>query len=117
MSVTKSLEENKAQILENLPEEHHAAFEKELAKAEDPAPPTPEEELEAIKAEMKAHPDVDDAALIPEIEANPLAHRAPAPPSAEEQESAKKAALDKVGELVAPPEEEEGAEAGADEEE
>ena len=114
MSVMKSLEENRMQILENLPEEHHAAFEEELAGAQDIAAPTPEEELEAIKAEMKAHPDVDDAALIPEVEANPGAHRAPAPPSAEEQEGAKKAALEKVGELVAPPENE-AAEAGADE--
>jgi len=114
MSVLKSLEENKDQILKDLPEEHHAAFEAELSNAADITAPSAEEELEAIKAELKANPDVDDAALIPEVEASPGAHRAPAQPSAEEQESAMKAALETVSELVAPPENEA---AGSDEEE
>ncbi len=104
--IKKSLEENKAEILKNLPNEFHADFEAEVAKAAEIAPPSATEEIAAIKAEMKANPDVDDAVLVAEVEANPSAHRAPAPPSAEEQEAAKKAALAKVGELVAPDEEE-----------
>lgn len=100
--IKKSLEENKDEILENLPKEFHADFDAEVKKAAEIKPPSAEEELAAIKAEMKANPDVDDKALIPEIEKNATAHRAPAPPSAEEQEAAKKAALAKVSELVAP---------------
>ena len=102
MSVMKSLEENKDEILENLPEEMHAAFEEELAKAADTAAPSAEQELEAIKAELKANPDADEAALIPEVEANPAAHRAPTPPSTDEQEAAMKAEMANVGELVGP---------------
>ena len=82
--IRKSLEENKDEILKSLPPEFHANFEEELAKAVDPAAPSADEELEAIKAEMTSNPNVDDAALIPEVEANPTAHRAGAPPSAEE---------------------------------
>ncbi len=100
--IKKSLEENKDEILKSLPPEFHANFEEELAKAADPAAPSMEEELEAIKAEMKRNPDVDDSALIPEVEAKPSAHRAAAPSSAEEQEAAMKEALKNVGELVAP---------------
>ena len=77
-----------------------------MAKAVDPAAPSADEELEAIKAEMTSNPNVDDAALIPEVEANPTAHRAGAPPSAEEQEAAMKEALKNVAELVAPDDDE-----------
>ena len=107
MSIRNSLEENKDEILKSLPEELHAAFEQEVAGAEDAAAPTAEQEFEAIKAELQANPDCDDAALIPEVEANPAAHRAEAPPSAEEQEAAMKAALANVGGLSADAGEEE----------
>jgi len=59
----------------------------------------------AIKAEMTANPDCDEAALIAEVEKNPSAHRAEAPPSEEEQKSALKEALGKVSELIAPDDE------------
>ena len=101
-SVKKSLEENKDEILKNLPEEFHADFHTAMANAEETVPLTPEEELEAIKAELTANPDVDHDALIPLLESSPTAHRADPPPSAEEQDSAKAEALAKVGELVAP---------------
>lgn len=101
-AIKESLEANKEAILENLPAELHAEFEKEVAAATDSAAPTADEELAAIKAELKANPDCDDAALIAEVEANPSAHRADAAPSADEQEAAKQAALAQVAELTAP---------------
>ena len=54
---------------------------------------------------MTANPDCDEAALIAEVEKNPSAHRAEAPPSEEEQKSALKEALGKVSELIAPDDE------------
>lgn len=38
MNIKKSLEDNKAEILKNLPEEFHADFEKSLNNVEEPAP-------------------------------------------------------------------------------
>jgi len=101
-AVKESLEANKEAILENLPAGLHADFEKEAAAATDAAAPSAEDELAAIKAELTANPDCDDATLIAEVEANPSAHRAEAAPSADEQEAAKQAALAQVAELTAP---------------
>lgn len=101
-AIKESLEANMAEILENLPPELHDDAKKEVAAAADAAPPSAEEELAAIKAEMTANPDIDEATLMAEVEKNPSAHRAEPPPSAEEQEAAKKEALGKVAELTAP---------------
>ena len=97
--IKKSLEENKDAILENLPAELHEAFETELAAAADAPPPGAEDEGAAIQAEAAAHPEVDES-LVSDVD--PAAHRADAPPSADEQKSAMKAELEKVGELTEP---------------
>lgn len=104
-TIKESLEANSEEILENLPKEFHEDFKKEVEAATEVAPQSPEEELEAIKAEMTANPACDEAALIAEVEQNPTGHRSDPLPSAEEQESAMKEALANVSELTAPEQE------------
>lgn len=101
-AIKESLEANKKEILEALPAELHADFEKEVEAAAAASAPSAEEELAAVKAEMTANPDCDEAELIAAVEKDPTAHRADPSPSAEEQEAAKKEALGKVSELTAP---------------
>lgn len=70
MNIAKqSLEENKAAILAALPAEFHSDFEKELAAVPDtaPAPLSGEAEIEAIKAELKENPAVDEKAAAAEL--------------------------------------------------
>lgn len=101
-AIKESLEASKDQILENLPAEFHADFEKEVeAAAGASASVASEDELAAIKAELTAHPDCDES-VVGEID--PAAHRAAAPPTEEEQKAAIKDALGKVSELTAPEE-------------
>ncbi len=101
-AIKESLEANKDEILKNLPAELHAELEKEIEAAASVTAPSAEEELAAIKAEMTANPDCNEAELIAEVEKNASAHRAESPPSAEEQEAAMKEALANVAELTAP---------------
>lgn len=89
----QSLEENIEAIKASLPEEFHAGLDAMIAQAEDIPVPSAEEQQEAIKAELKANPDVDDAAVIPEFEANPTSFQAPPAPTAEEQEANMQAEL------------------------
>ena len=82
--IKQSLEDNKEAILKELPEEFHKNLEDEIAAASDPVLPTEAEEAEAIKKELVANPDVDDAAVIKEFESNPTAHK-PAPPPSDDE--------------------------------
>ena len=67
-TVKESLEANMTEILANLPEEFHADLKKQVADA--PAPQAPlsgAAEVEAIKAELVANPDVDESAAAGEL--------------------------------------------------
>jgi len=79
----ESLEENKAEILEALPEEFHADLEKEIQNAVDATALSDEEELEAMKAELTSNPEVQEAEAIAHLDSNPTAHK-PAPAPSEE---------------------------------
>ena len=82
--IRKSLEENKEEILETLPEEFHADLENQIQNAESPTRLSDDEELEAIKAELTSNPDVQEAEAIADLEKNPTAHK-PAPAPSEEE--------------------------------
>ena len=65
-----SLEANKEAILAALPPEFQADFEKQLADMPNTAPPAQlsgEAAIPAIKAELKANPDVDEKAAASEL--------------------------------------------------
>lgn len=80
-NVQQSLKENEADILANLPEEHHENFKKEIESAAPPALLTDDEEAEAI---LEALPDEHMQAF----KDNPTAHKCEAKPSIEEQKQA-----------------------------
>jgi len=69
--VKQSLEDNKAEILQNLPEEFHKDFDASLADA------APEPQLsgkaaeDAVIAELKANPDVDDGEWVYQFRKDP----------------------------------------------
>jgi len=67
--VKQSLEENEKEILAALPEEFHEDFKKQLKEMpnEVPEPLTGEAEVAAIKAELKANPNVDEEAAAAEL--------------------------------------------------
>ena len=81
--IKESLEANKSEILAALPEEFHEGFTRQLETTTDPVPLTDDEELEAIKAELTANPDVSEAEVIADLEKNPTAHKPAMPPSEE----------------------------------
>ncbi len=85
-----SLEANKAEILAALPKEFQADFEKELADMSDTAAPAQlsgEAAIPAIKAELKANPDVDESAAAAELK-DIKAPEVIAPATAAENEAA-----------------------------
>ena len=94
--VRESLEANKAEILEALPEEHHAHLEKEIQHAEDATALSDEEELGAIKAELTNNPDIHEAGAIAGLENNPTAHKPAPAPSEEAQEKEMKQRLEEA---------------------
>ena len=65
----QSLQENEKEILAALPAEFHEDFKKQLAALPDtaPTPLTGDAEVAAIKAELKANPDVDEKAAADEL--------------------------------------------------
>ena len=52
MSIKKSLQDSKAEILKNLPPEFHADFEKNLESVEENVKLTAEQVVEAVKKEL-----------------------------------------------------------------
>lgn len=67
--IQESLKANEAQILEALPKEFHEDFKKEMAAPPAPevAPLSGEAEVQAIKAELLANPDVDESSAAAEL--------------------------------------------------
>ena len=66
--IQESLKANESEILAALPKEFHADFKKEMeAPTEEPTPLSGASEVEAIKAELVANPDVDDAAVLEDL--------------------------------------------------
>lgn len=92
----ESLEENKAAILAALPEEFHADFEKQMKEApEADSGLTGEAAVEAIKAELKENPEVDESAAAAEL-TDIAAPEVPAPASEAEVEAEKASLLKEV---------------------
>lgn len=89
-----SLKENLDEILSNLPEEFHADLKKEIDKIPDAEEVAlkGEEAINAIKAELKANPDVDETAAAAELK-DIKAPEVPTPASEEELEKQKEELL------------------------
>lgn len=69
-TVKQSLIDNQAEILASLPENDHAAFKNSLESMSDKdevQPLTGNAAVAAIKAELKANPDVDESAAAAEL--------------------------------------------------
>ncbi len=89
--VQQSFQDNLEEIKKNLPEEFQADLEAEIAAIPAPAAPlTGEAEVTAIKAELKANPDVDDA-VIPDLTVAPTENVVQ--PTQEEQDAEMKKML------------------------
>lgn len=93
----KSLEENRAYILGELPGKFQQAFEAEVAKATEIPEGLEDNDLERIKAELRSHPNADGDVL-PEIDPN--AHRSLPPLSEAEQRSAMAEELQRTKEAI-----------------
>ncbi len=67
--IQESLKANEAEILSALPKEFHEDFKKQMADAPatEEAPLSGDAEVEAIKAELAANPDVDESAAAAEL--------------------------------------------------
>jgi len=83
--IIDSLKDNLEHIISNIPAELHEIAKKEIETLEVDAVNSAEQELELIKNELTSNPTIDES-LVGEID--PTAHRAPAPPSEDEQKAA-----------------------------
>lgn len=102
ISAKKSLEDNKDEILANLPKEFHEDFLKGVETMEDQVATALEGEaaVEAIKAELVANPDVDEKAAAAELKE--IKAPAPAPKATEAELEAQKAELLKAAQAQGP---------------
>jgi len=78
--VQESLKANLEEIKKNLPEEFHAELEKQISEAQDYSV-SAESDEQAIRAELRANPTIDDLAIEANLDFSN--HRIPAAPSAE----------------------------------
>lgn len=83
--VHESLKANESEILAALPKEFHEDFKKQVAApaAAEEAPLSGEAEIQAIKAELVANPDVDESAAAAELKDIKAPGRIPVPTEAE----------------------------------
>ncbi len=81
--VQQSLEDNKAEVLANLPEEFHADFEKQCQDACETPAMTDDEVVKAITEGLPS-----DTEIAKEFEKNPVIEKGAAAPSLDEQKAA-----------------------------
>jgi hypothetical protein len=89
----KSLEDNLTEIKANLAPEFHADLEKHIAATNNGTASSSDEQKSSIIAELKANPDIDDAAVVPMFEASSESYSAPAKMSEADTASAIQAEL------------------------